>query len=55
MGGPARQTLIVTFSAVGNTRRIAEAISEVLEARGPVRLICTGQITITWLDEAEEW
>lgn len=40
------RSLVVYYSGYGNRRRIAEAISEILESGGSVRLISTDQITI---------
>jgi len=38
-------SLIVYFSRYGNTLKIAETIGEVLGTAGPVRVICTDQLT----------
>jgi flavodoxin I len=37
--------IVVWFSKFGNTRRVAEAIAETLQAAGPVRVVSTDQLT----------
>jgi flavodoxin len=47
------KTLIVFFSKFGNTKKIAEAIAETLESKGPVCVVAADQLTTSDLSEAD--
>ena len=46
-------TLIICFSKFGNTRKIAAAIAETLESKGPVRVISTDQLAVSDLNDVD--
>jgi flavodoxin len=46
------KTLIVFFSKFGNTKKIAEAIAETLESKGPVCVVAADQLTASDLSDA---